>query len=367
MASPPPLSELRSCADFEAAARRCLPEASWEYISGGEADTIVRNESDFASFLIRPRILVDVSEIDTRCSLFGSPCASPFYLSSVAKGGLVERVEGERAFVRAAAKAGTTYLVPNVSSRPLKDIWTAAAVSQRLPYQAYLLTDEEESFERLKEAIQLGASAVVVTVDANAPRGESFRRSTQASTGVMPSPLLSWSRLAEITDLLPPGMPLYLKGIQTGEDALKAVQLGVKGIIVSNHGGRACADAWSALSALEDVSQTLREHDALDTIEVLFDSGVRSGRDALKALCLGAQGIGLGRPYYWASACYGEEGIVALLRLLAQELHFAMAQAGAPTFSALTPSLLCRLHPQLVAAPLLRTRQHQEALRKAKL
>jgi len=111
---------------------------------------------------------------------------------------------------------------------------------------------------------------------------------------------------------VPPGVPLYLKGVQQAEDALAAARLGVRGIVVSNHGGRCCGGARAALASLEEVSAALRE-EGLD-VELYYDGGVRSGRDALKALCLGARGVGLGRPYYWAASAYGEEGVVALLR-----------------------------------------------------
>jgi len=321
-----------------------------------------------------------VSVIDTSCTLFGQACKTPFYLSSVAKGRLVTK-EGEKAFARSAAKAKTTYLVPSVSSTPLKDVWGAAAEGQHLPFQFYLLNDEKHSFEALREALALGASAVVVTVDANAPRMGAFRASTAGSTGgLFPSPSLTWRRLAEIRSLLPAHIPLYLKGVQTAEDAVQAAQMGVQGIIVSNHGGRCCGDSSGCLSALEDVSIGLRAAGWLGdgstpsrTLELFYDSGVRSGRDALKALCLGAQGIGLGRPYYWAAACNGEDGIVFLLDMLTAELQHAMAQAGANTLGMLQPSLLSRTSygPVPCGDPSTRLgrsgRQHQETEFNSKL
>jgi len=338
----PPLSELCCCDDFEAAAKLCLPESAWDYISGGEADTMSTNRADFGSVVLRPRVLNDVSSIQIDSQLFGVPCRTPFYLSSVAKGALVAGAQGETMFVRAAATAGTVFLAPSASSLPISKTYAAAAPGQSLPFQFYLMGDEEESFELLQEAIALGASSVVVTVDANAPRAGSFARATLSSAGLSPSPRLAWARLAEVRKMMPPEMPLYLKGIQTSEDALQAVKIGVQGIIVSNHGGRCCGDAWGSLSALEDVSGALRDSGVLGKIELLFDSGVRCGRDALKALCLGATGIGLGRPYYWAAACHAEDGIVALLQILADELRHAMAQVGAGSLEALGPALLAR-------------------------
>lgn len=338
----PPLSEIRSCSDFEAAALICLKDAAREYIYSGEPVTMANNRSDFSTFMFRPKVLSDVSAVDIGTSIFGIPASTPFYLSSVAKGSLVAGKEGEAVFVRAAARAGTVYLCPLVSSVPVSKMWAAATPDQKLPFQYYLMTDEEESTESLQEAIELGARAVVVTVDANAPRGGSFGRATQTSIGTYPSPYLTWERLADLRQSLPSHMPLYLKGIQRGEDALRAAKFGVQGIVVSNHGGRSCDDACGSLSNLEEVTAALREAGLMQSMEVVFDSGVRSGRDALKALCLGATGIGLGRPYYWAAASHGEDGVVALIEILSAELRFAMAQIGASTMADLGPAFLKR-------------------------
>lgn len=337
------LADFESCSEYEEEAKKCLSESSWDYIAGGESDTMQRNLDAFKSLALRPRILQDVSCISVDCSIFGKHCATPIYLSSLAKGGLVSK-GGEATFVRAAARCRTRFIVPSISSVPLRDVW-AASESCDLAFQFYLLGDEASSIERLHEAIALGASAIVVTVDANAPRKGALFRATAGATGVFPSPRLSWSRLAELKAMLPRGMPMYLKGVQTAEDALKAVAVDVAGIIVSNHGGRVCGDSMAALHCLEDVASALRAAGVLGKIELYFDSGVRSGRDALKALCLGATAVGIGRPYYWAAACHEEDGIVALLQMLTSELQHAMAQIGTSTLHELSPDNLCRMVP----------------------
>eukprot|EP00449_Zooxanthella_nutricula_P061256 CAMPEP_0198562316 /NCGR_PEP_ID=MMETSP1462-20131121/96948_1 /TAXON_ID=1333877 /ORGANISM="Brandtodinium nutriculum, Strain RCC3387" /LENGTH=116 /DNA_ID=CAMNT_0044293243 /DNA_START=34 /DNA_END=381 /DNA_ORIENTATION=- len=109
---PPPLADLCSCSDFERAARECLPDVVWDYIAGGEADTMEENRSAFGAFKLRPRVLRDISAVDITSTLFGAATATPFYLSSVAKGGIVSGEAGEAAFVRAVATAGSTYIVP---------------------------------------------------------------------------------------------------------------------------------------------------------------------------------------------------------------------------------------------------------------
>mmetsp|Transcript_53465 Transcript_53465/g.124528 ORF Transcript_53465/g.124528 Transcript_53465/m.124528 type:complete len:355 (+) Transcript_53465:29-1093(+) len=344
---PPALVDLENCADYEREAQKCLPTSSWDYISGGEEDTIQRNVEAFKDFMLRPRILRDVSTVSTECTIFGQRCATPIYLSSLAKGGLVAAA-GEATFVKAATRLSTQFIVPSISSVPLKEVWLAAAQPD-LAFQFYLLGDEETSMERLQEAVTLGASSIIVTVDANAPRRGALFRSTAGATGVFPSPRLSWARLAELRAGLPPGMPVYLKGVQTAEDALAAASVGVAGIIVSNHGGRVCGDSIAALHALEEVAAALRQAGCLSSaggrVELYFDSGVRSGRDVLKALCLGAQAVGIGRPYYWAAACHGEDGVVALVEMLTAELQHAMAQSGAAALDMLGPSSLCRRMP----------------------
>eukprot|EP00913_Durusdinium_trenchii_P023075 g21666.t1 len=143
----------------------------------------------------------------------------------------------------------------------------------------------------------------------------------------------------------PVGVPVYLKGVQCAEDALMAVELGLQGVVVSNHGGRACGNSIGALEALQEISAALREAGHLgpnSTFELYFDSGVRCAADVVKALCLGARGVGLGRLYYWAAACHGEEGIVQLVERLTFEVRRCMAQLGCRRLSELGVACLAK-------------------------
>eukprot|EP00434_Breviolum_minutum_P010638 symbB.v1.2.009384.t1/scaffold595.1/size183375/6 len=336
-----PLNELLCTEDFEEAAKNCLPEASWDYISGGEADTIQRNRSVFDPWLFRPRILRDVSNIDLSCELFGASCETPIYLSSLAKGKLVDP-QGEATFMRAAERLKSRFLVPTISSVPLEEVWKA---TKRPPaFQVYILSDGS-SRGPLDLALRLGVGGVVITVDANAPRHGALHRATAQSTGVFPSHSFNWEELKELRKTFPADVPVYLKGIQSAEDALQAVAVGVRGIVVSNHGGRACGNAIGALEALEEVAEALRSAGLLgpeSPFELYYDSGVRNGRDVVKALCLGAWGVGIGRPYYWAAACHGEEGIIRLVEQLNAELRLTMAQLGVAQVKDLTTRCLAR-------------------------
>ncbi|CAK9106810.1 unnamed protein product [Durusdinium trenchii] len=343
-AGAPPMDALATAEQLEEAAEKRISEGSWDYIMGGEADTICRNRTAFDPWLFRPRILRDVSEIDLSCSLFGAACATPIYLSSVAKGRLVDP-KGEATFVRAAERLRSRFLVPTVSSLPLEEIWKASKHSQA--FQIYLLTNDENFAmpAGLAEALRLGVNALVLTVDANAPRHGALHRFTSAGTGVFPSPLLDWEKFKEMRKSFPVGVPVYLKGVQCAEDALMAVELGLQGVVVSNHGGRACGNSIGALEALQEISAALREAGHLgpnSTFELYFDSGVRCAADVVKALCLGARGVGLGRLYYWAAACHGEEGIVQLVERLTFEVRRCMAQLGCRRLSELGVACLAK-------------------------
>ena len=148
------------------------------------AQVIELNKAAFATLLIRQRVLMDVSRVKLECTALGMQCAVPMYLSPIAKGGLV--AEDETTFVRAAHRARVPYVVPTVSTASLAHIYKAA--HHALPFQFYLLGDNRDSLQKLADAVALGCSAVVITVDANAPRKGSLLSSTQATSGVSPKP-----------------------------------------------------------------------------------------------------------------------------------------------------------------------------------
>ena len=167
-------------------------------------------------------------------------------------------------------------------------------------FQVYVLSEHDACVLPRLEALRRGVGALLVTVDANAPRHGALHRATAGATGVFPEPSFTWQQLEELRGGFPKGVRVYLKGVQSALDALEAARRGFQGLVVSNHGGRACGGALSTLEALEEVAPALRDAGYLGAegqdFEVYFDSGVRSGRDVLKALCLGAKGVGLGRP-----------------------------------------------------------------------
>lgn len=217
--SKPELSEIESICEFEKVAQAVTPAFAWQYIAGGESDTMACNRNAFDLLKIRQRVLQNVLSVNLKCSVLGQRSSSPLYLSSIAKGGLVAK--DERTFVGAAYQAGVPYIVPTVGTAENKDIFGSAAPDQRLAYQFYLLGNNKGSMIKLQEAVRLGCSAVVITVDNNAPRQGALLSSTQETSNVFPDPRFTWDILEEVMETLPCGMPVYLKGVQTAEDALR--------------------------------------------------------------------------------------------------------------------------------------------------
>lgn len=358
-----------SAAAFEDLGRAALKvnkdeaaRAATGFLESGEADTMARNRSAFDTYLVRPRVLVDASEVRTTWastsnaapSLFDSASKMPMYLSPIAASGAF-MAEGEAGMARAAARAGFGYVVPTFAFQNLNLIFASAGDSP-LAYQFYLIHGQRErSFELLETALSLGATAVVVTVDVNAPRWGSLNQLSNAVVGKKPVHDFTWDTLEEVKRAVDGRVPIFLKGVQTAEDAEEAVKRGITRFIVSNHGGRACGGARAALHSLEEIAGYFRAKGMLATaksrpvtnddgvrVEILYDSGVRSGRDVFRALCLGASAVGIGRLYMWASAAGGEDGVMALMEVLQRELQHCMAQAGCTCLEDCQPERLCR-------------------------
>lgn len=358
-----------SAAAFEDLGRAALEaneaeaaRAATGFLDGGEADTMARNRSAFDQYLVRPRVLVAASEVQTTWAsssaapgLFGRSASAskmPMYLSPIAASGAF-MAEGEAGMAKAAAKANFGYVVPTFAFQSLDSIFSSA--EGPLAYQFYLIHGQKErSFELLREALGHGATAVVVTVDVNAPRWGALNQLSNAVVGKKPTHDFTWDTLEEVRQAVDGRVPIFLKGIQTVEDAEEAVKRGITRFIVSNHGGRACGGARAALHSLEEIAGYFRAKGMLVTakgrpvpedgmqVEMLYDSGVRSGRDVFRALCLGASAVGIGRLYMWASAAGAEDGVVALMDVLQRELQHCMAQAGCTSLEDCQPERLCR-------------------------
>jgi 4-hydroxymandelate oxidase len=344
--------------EFEAAARKALPPAHFGYLATGVDDdgTLRANREAYARYEIRVRRLAAPGKIDCSAPLLGKTWPTPIVICPVG-GQRAFHPEGELAVARAARAKETLQILSTVSTTSVEDV--IAARGAPVWFQLYPTGVWEVAQALVKRAQAAGCPTLVVTVDlpSESNRETLFRSrrvdSRQCSMCHQPGfagearhrPMfdgidiskvvrldageLSWDfvkRMREATT-----MKLFLKGIVTREDAELAVQHGVDGLIVSNHGGRAEESLRSTLESLPEVVYACG-----GKIPVLVDGGVRRGNDVFKALALGATAVGIGRPYAWGLAAFGQPGVEAVLDILHRELATVMRQAGTPSIDLIT-------------------------------
>jgi isopentenyl diphosphate isomerase/L-lactate dehydrogenase-like FMN-dependent dehydrogenase len=332
------VAELLNVGDYERAAAELLEPAAFGYFAGGANDelTLADNVAAYRRWLIRPRVLVDVSEASTATTVLGHELAMPLLVAPVA----FQRAahpDGEVAMARAAAAAGTVMCVSTMATATWAEV---AATGAPRWFQMYVPRDPKVAEEVAAGAAEAGFTALVVTVDTPVLG----RRERDYRTGFTIEHLvgLEWIRDAGLTPLTAfesisaavtwadverfaslSGLPVVLKGVVTAEDARLACESGASGIIVSNHGGRQLDCVAATIDALPEVVEAVDGR-----IEVLVDGGIRRGSDVVKALALGARAALVGRPPLWGLAVGGEQGAAAVLELLRAETHLALQLAG---------------------------------------
>lgn len=359
-----------SVLDYRALAKRRLPRVLFDYIEGGAfaEETLAANRADFARVLLRQRVLRDVSRISTKTELFGREYAMPVGLAPVGLAGMYAR-RGEAQAARAAMSAGAPFCLSTLS---ICDVAEVAAAGPAW-FQLYMIKDRGYMAELLAEASRAACPVLVFTVDLPVP-GIRYRdvRSGMSgkSSGVRLSHALdglahpSWLwnvqvrggnlRFGNIVRAVPDARglagfwqwvganfdasvtwkdldwvrarwtgPMVIKGLLDPEDARLALDAGVEGVVVSNHGGRQLDSVRSTISALPSIVEAIDGRAA-----VLMDGGIRSGLDVVKALALGADGCLVGRPWAWALAAGGEAGVRQMLGLLQSEIRTALALTG---------------------------------------
>jgi len=359
--------------DFEPAARKALPPAHFGYLATGvDADGTVRaNREGYSRIQIRARRLVDVENVDMSASLFGTKWDTPIVLSPVAAQKAFHP-EGEIAVARAARAKGHLMMLSTAGTSSIEEV--TAARGTQVWLQLYPTNVWEVGRAIVKRAEAAGSPAIVLTVDLQegSNRETLFRAQSvdkrecsachqSAYTGYAKGrpragaggfaqyaarkPMLSGLDLSKVTALHPSDMnwdfvkrlrdtvsvKLLIKGIVTREDAQIAVEHGVDGLIVSNHGGRAEETLRPTIESLPDVIEG-----AAGKIPVIVDGGIRRGTDIFKALAYGATAVGIGRPYDWGLAAFGQPGVEAVLEILRRELRTIMRQAGTTSVDKIT-------------------------------
>ena len=337
--------------------------------SAGGGSTARANVAAFERWRIVPRMLRDHATRDLSTEVLGTPMAAPVLLGPVGVQTLAHP-EGELASARAAAALGLTYVHSTQAGHSIEQAAEANGDGQRW-FQLYWPTHDELCESFLSRAQASGYSTLVLTLDTTLlgwrpkdldrgylpflanqgianytsdpvfsamlekPAEEDPATAGLVFAGVFPNPGLSWEQLPWLRERW--DGPIVLKGIQHLDDARRAVDAGVQGIVVSNHGGRQVDGAVASLEVLPGIAEAVGEQ-----LTVLFDSGVRSGPDVLKALALGADAVLLGRPYLYGLALGGQEGVEHVLRCLLAELDLTMGNAGCSTLADLVPDLLTR-------------------------
>ncbi|CAA7401198.1 unnamed protein product [Spirodela intermedia] len=341
--------------EFEELARRALPKMYYDYFRGGAEDqfTLKENIRAFQRITFQPRILVDVSSINTSTSLLGHMIEAPILVAPTGMHRLAHP-EGEVATARAAASCNTIMVLSFTSNCTIEEV--AASCDAVRFFQLYVYKRRDIAAELVKRAERHGYKAVVVTGDAPklgrreadiknkmvAPRlrnlegllsveVESGGSNLQAFASQTHDDSLSWKDMAWLKSIT--SLPILIKGVLTAEDARKAVEVGLNGVIVSNHGARQLDYAPASLSVLEEVVEAVA-----GSVPVLFDGGIRRGTDVFKALALGAKAVMVGRPVVFGLAAKGEQGVRRVVEILKDELELTMALAGCPTIDAISRS-----------------------------
>ena len=333
--------------EYEELARPRVQAAHWDFFAGGSDDevTLRANRAAFERIRLRPRVLVDVSSIDTGTTALGAPISMPILVAPTAQHGLAHS-DAECATARAAGRAGTIMTASTSSTRSLEEIAEATREAGRpLWFQLYVYPTLEAGERLVRRAEDAGYKAIVVTVDL--PRLGNRERDKRSgfvisfegnfvNEQVIESRTkiaFTWDKLAWLRSIT--SLPILLKGILTAEDALLAIEHGIDGIIVSNHGGRQLDGVLSGIEALPEVVEAVNGR-----CEIYMDGGIRRGTDVLKALALGARAVLVGRPILWGLAVNGEAGVFHILEILRGELELAMVLSGRPTIASIDRSLV---------------------------
>ncbi|PKA64015.1 Peroxisomal (S)-2-hydroxy-acid oxidase GLO4 [Apostasia shenzhenica] len=341
--------------EFEELARRALPKMFFDYIRGGAEDefTLRQNTEAFQRISLIPRVLVDVSSVNISTSFLGYDLSAPIMVAPTGQHKFAHP-GGEVSTARAAAKCKTIMVLSFSSSCKIEEV--ASSCNAIRFFQLYVYKRREIAVKLVNRAESLGFKAIVVTVDTprlgrreadirnkmippkisnlegllsidvDSQKGGSYLEQFASETF---DPSLSWKDIVWLKSITK--LPVLVKGILSTEDARKAIEAGVSGIIVSNHGARQLDYVSPSISVLEEVVKAVG-----GAVPVLVDGGIRRGTDVFKALALGANAVMVGRPILYGLAVEGEQGVIKVIEMLKNELELTMALAGCPTLKDIT-------------------------------
>ncbi|CCL99735.1 uncharacterized protein FIBRA_01757 [Fibroporia radiculosa] len=386
----PPLNQILNLRDIEKVARDVLTYKALAYYASAADDETTHNENAhaFSRFFFHPRVLRRISQVDPSTTILGINSSIPIFISATGLAKLGHPL-GEANLARGAGRTSIIQMLSTYASLSASQVAAARlSPSQPLFFQLYKPRDHALAAERIREVEALGYRAIVLTVDApvagNRERdvrapfeleaqereaaggqgGEMPRQPERVDedleeqinlNGTVGSSLSNADLDMTFTETIPwlrsvTKLPIMLKGIQCVADAVLAAEAGVDGILLSNHGGRQLEYSLPPIEVLYKIRQ--QRPDVFDKLEVYIDGGVCRGTDVLKALCLGAKAVGMGRPFLYAQSAYGEAGVVHAVRILQREIVLGMRLLGATSVSELVPEMVERVDWQPLPARL---------------
>ncbi|WP_080056618.1 alpha-hydroxy acid oxidase [Spirosoma aerolatum] len=337
------LSGMVNLFDFEKKAEEKMSRLAYEYVASGAADelTLRWNRQAFDTLKLNPTGLPHIVQPDTRIMLFGQELAYPILIAPTAYHRIMHP-EGELATARGAAMAAATYVVSSFTTTPLEAI--AEVATQPLWFQLYVRDDREFTKDLVQKAEALGCQALCVTVDT--PVGGVRNREQRINFGLPPgiqAPYmlapgpqknpLTWNDITWLASVV--NIPVVAKGILNAEDAERAIEAGVAGIVVSNHGGRNLDTVPATIEVLPSVTERVAGR-----VPIMLDGGIRRGTDVLKAIALGASAVLVGKPVCYGLACGGADGVAKVMSVLREELEMAMILTGRGTIAQIDRSVL---------------------------
>ncbi|CAN7112512.1 unnamed protein product [Brassica rapa subsp. narinosa] len=336
--------------EFQELAKRALPKMYYDFYSGGAEDqhTLKENVEAFTRIMFRPRVLVDVSKIDMSTRILGYPISAPIMIAPTAMH-MLAHPQGETATAKAAAACNTIMIVSYMASCTIEEVASSCNAVRFL--QIYVYKRRDVTAQMVKRAEKAGFKAIVLTVDVPkfgrreadiknkmvSPQLRNFEglisylegSGVEALASSTFDASLTWKDIEWLRSITK--LPIMVKGILTREDALRAIEAGVDGIVVSNHGARQLDYSPATITVLEEIV-----HVVGGRVPVLLDGGVRRGTDVFKALALGAQAVLIGRPVVYGLAAKGEDGVRKVIDMLKNELELTMALSGCPTIDDIT-------------------------------
>ncbi|KAI0335386.1 hypothetical protein GY45DRAFT_1417679 [Cubamyces sp. BRFM 1775] len=382
-AAKPPLSRILSLRDIEDVARQVLSYKALAYYSSAADDELTHQENirAFSRFFFHPRVMRPISQCDPSTTILGFKSSIPVFVSGAALARLGHPL-GEINITRGCARTGIIQMVSSNASLSYAQIAEARMhPEQPLFFQLYKHRDNKIAEQRVREVIELGYNAIFLTVDAvvagnrerdiRAPfeleeeerEAEKTDEGKSGAQAAADKPAQQQSKDGENVNLLGTAgalvanddldltwektipwlrsitkLPIVIKGVQSVQDAVLAAEAGVDGILISNHGGRQLEYALPCIEVLYRLRK--QRPDVFDKMEVYIDGGVRRGTDVLKALCLGAKAVGMGRPFLYAQSAYGEEGVVRAVDILNREIVRAMRLLGVQNVNQLVPEMV---------------------------